>query len=134
MEYRVGCRFWQTLCEEAELDEYCKPLDSWSEQNMHSKQIKHGVGVYFKELYGRFAPRAVVVDLDPATADYIATSHRSGCRSHEKIFNNASCIVGQKGTGFGFAKGHYTAGAEIIGQCTDAVRSEVERCALHFTS
>jgi tubulin beta len=81
------------------------------------------INVYFSEATGgRFVPRAVLVDLEPSTIDYIKAS-RVGA-----LFRPDNFVSGSSGAGNNWAKGHYTDGAEIVDGVLDVVRKEIEGC------
>lgn len=81
------------------------------------------INVYFDEATGgRFVPRAVLVDLDPASMN----SARSG--PFGQLFKPDSFVYGQAGAGNNWAKGRYTEGAEIADAVLDLTRKEAEGC------
>jgi tubulin beta len=68
-------------------------------------------------------PRAVLVDLDRFELARLSEQRRY------EYFREESFVRGDgSGTGSYFARGHYTAGAELVGEVVDAVRAEAERC------
>jgi len=113
---QIGCRFWQTICEESELDPTGKPLDSFNDV------VSDKVGVYYHNLNGRYVPRAVLVDLEPGTTEVIKAS------PYGSIFKADNFAFGQNGAGNNWAKGHYTEGAELVDKVLNIVRKEAERC------
>jgi len=113
---QVGCRFWQTICEESEIDPTGKPLDSFNDV------VSDKIGVYYHNLNGRYVPRAVLVDLEPGTTEVIKAS------PYGSIFKADNFAFGQNGAGNNWAKGHYTEGAELVDKVLNIVRKEAERC------
>ena len=57
---------------------------------------------------GKYVPRAVLVDLEPAVLESIKASKYGG------IFKPDNFVFGQSGAGNNWAKGHYTEGAELV--------------------
>jgi tubulin beta len=81
------------------------------------------INVYYNEASGgRYVPRAVLVDLEPGTMDFV----RAGPMG--QIFRPDNFVFGQSGAGNNWAKGHYTEGAELIDSVLDVVRKEAEAC------
>jgi len=112
---QVGCRFWQTICDETELDGTGKPRDTFNDI------VADKIDVYFHELNGRYVPRNILVDLEPGTTEVIKASPYGG------IFKQDNYAFGNNGAGNNWAKGHYTEGAELVDGVLDLVRKERER-------
>ena len=70
----------------------------------------------------KFVARATLVDLEPGTLDVIKASPMGG------IFKPDNFVFGASGAGNNWAKGFYTAGAELIDEVVDVVRREMEGC------
>lgn len=86
-------------------------------------QQRDKIDVFFSEASNnKYVPRAVAVDLEPATIDSI----RSGKLG--SIYRPDNLISGESGAGNNWAKGYYTEGAELMDQVLDVVRREVEPC------
>jgi len=89
----------------------------------HKKIVLDQIGVYFANSGGtNYVPRAVMVDLEPGTAQVLKESEIG------KIFKPDNFVFGASGAGNNWAKGHYTEGAEIIEEVMEVVRKEVENC------
>ncbi|KAF3809528.1 Tubulin beta-1 chain [Colletotrichum gloeosporioides] len=113
---QVGTAFWQTIHDEHGLDQ-----DGYFRGE--STQQSDRLSVYFSEASNnKYVPRAVLVDLEPATMDAI----RSGPLGN--FFRPDNMVHGQSGAGNNWAKGHYTEGAELVDQVLDVVRREAETC------
>ncbi|KAI8309183.1 Tubulin beta-1 chain [Colletotrichum sp. SAR11_59] len=113
---QVGTAFWQTIHDEHGLDQ-----DGYFRGE--STQQSDRLSVYFAEASNnKYVPRAVLVDLEPATMDAI----RSGPLGN--FFRPDNMVHGQSGAGNNWAKGHYTEGAELVDQVLDVVRREAETC------
>ncbi|KAK1707326.1 beta-tubulin, partial [Colletotrichum acutatum] len=98
---QVGTAFWQTIHPEHGLDQDGQFTGT-------DEQQSERLNVYFTEA-GRqkYVPRAVLVDLEPATMEAI----RSGPLGN--LFRPDNMVNGQSGAGNNWAKGHYTEGAEL---------------------
>ncbi|XP_045465324.1 tubulin beta chain-like [Harmonia axyridis] len=113
---QVGAKFWEVISDEHGLD----PCGNY---HGNSDLQLERINVYFQEASGgNFVPRAVLVDLEPGTMDSI----RSGCFG--RLFRPDNMVFGQWGAGNNWAKGHYSAGAEIIDSVMDVARREIETC------
>ncbi|KAH6688450.1 tubulin/FtsZ family protein [Plectosphaerella plurivora] len=113
---QVGSAFWKTIHGEHGLDQ-----DGVFRGT--SAQQSERLNVYFTEAdRQKYVPRAVLVDLEPATMDAI----RSGPLG--QMFRPDNLIFGQSGAGNNWAKGHYTEGAELVDQVIEVVRREAENC------
>lgn len=110
---QVSSAFWDTIIQEHGLD-----------YDGHLRDGNPGdrLDVFFQESSARkYVPRAVAVDLEPATIDVIRSGPLGG------MFYPDNLISGQSGAGNNWAKGYYTEGAEILDVVMDAVRREVEQ-------
>lgn len=80
--------------------------------------------VYFNEVgNGRFVPRSVLIDLEPGVLNSVQACPKMG-----KFFNPDGFVGAQDGAGNNWAKGYFTAGAEVIEDVLDQVRRGVELC------
>jgi len=70
----------------------------------------------------KWVPRAILVDLEPGTMDVIKASPIG------TSFKPDNMVFGANGAGNNWAKGHYTEGAELVEQCLDRIRVEMEQC------
>lgn len=113
---KIGTEFFEKIAKEHGLG----PDGSLSGNQVEKASAYFDTGSYNGKWW--YAPRAVVVDLDPATADYVKNSE------YGKTFRPDNIITGAKGTGNNYAKGHMTEGAEIATIIMDVVRKEKERC------
>jgi tubulin beta len=81
------------------------------------------IGTYFNQsMNGRYVPRAVLVDLEPSTLDFI----RGGL--YGQLFRPDNFAYGNPGAGNNWATGYYTEGQEIANSIMDVVRREAETC------
>ncbi|KAJ1919736.1 structural constituent of cytoskeleton [Mycoemilia scoparia] len=115
---QVGTSFWENIVAEHGI------TGDGSFEGNSSKQLER-INVYFNESHGgRYVPRSLNVDLEPAVIEGIKLSKIG------KLFAPDSYISGQSGAGNNWAKGFYTEGAELIDNVLESVRKEVERCDL----
>ncbi|KAH8828813.1 tubulin beta chain [Flagelloscypha sp. PMI_526] len=111
----IGCKFWESISAEHGLEH----TGTYTGQN--DLQLEH-IDVYFNELRSRkYIPRAVSVDLDPGTRDYVLQN------SIGRMFRPDNVVAGQSGGGNNWARGHYTDGAELAHPIIDIVRREAEK-------
>lgn len=131
---QIGATFWEKLLEEHNLMDN----GAFDKDNKEAAVDKDGdnepdvlekVDVYFqqtgdkqKKSNSKYVPRAVLIDLEPGTAEDIK-SMKFG-----PIFKPDNFIFGSSGAGNNWAKGHYTEGQEILSDVLDAIRKEVEIC------
>ncbi|KAI8641179.1 tubulin beta-3 chain [Parasitella parasitica] len=111
---QIGQKFWETISQEHGIDtngNYCGDNDLQLER----------INVFYNEgTEGKYVPRAVLVDLEPATMDSIRSS------PYGKIFRPDNFVNAQSGAGNSWAKGYYTEGAELVETIMDVVRKEAE--------
>nr|P32925.2 RecName: Full=Tubulin beta-2 chain; AltName: Full=Beta-2-tubulin [Geotrichum candidum] len=113
---QVSTAFWSTITDEHGLDAdgHLRPDASSLESDR--------LDVFFNEASNKkYVPRAVAVDLEPATLDAI----RSGPLGH--IYRPDNLISGESGAGNNWAKGFYTEGAELMDSVMDIIRREAEQ-------
>lgn len=81
------------------------------------------LNVYFQcAQSGRFVPRCVAVDLDPANIN----QYKNSCVG--KLFNPEYLISGHNGAGNNFAKGYFTDGCELLEPILESCRLQAEVC------
>jgi len=118
---QIGTAFWNTMRKEHHIKE--DGLFEGDKTKLEDKQRLDKVDVYFKETGSlRFVPRAVLVDLEPGTLDVIKSSPIG------KLFKQDNFVFGASGAGNNWGKGHYSEGAELVGEVEEAVRHEAEAC------
>ncbi|XP_031845030.1 tubulin beta-4B chain-like [Nomia melanderi] len=114
----VGGKFWQVIA-----DEHGLTPDGTFRGD--SEVLLQRINVYFSEGPGyRFAPRAVLVDSDPATA---SSSMSGPCGG---MFKPDNFVSGRGSAANNWAKGYCTEGAELAEATLDLVRAEAEACDL----
>jgi len=119
---QVGCAMWSELLKEHSLGTDGKVIGKRADADVADRLEK--VGVYFNETGNseRFAPRAILVDLEPGTIDVVKGLEFG------KTFKQDDQVFGNNGAGNNWAKGHYTEGAELVEQVIDRIRKNFESC------
>lgn len=111
---QLGTKSWQTICQE-----HC--IDALGNQVKGRDDELDRLSTYYTEgIGGRYLPRALLVDLEPGTADSVRASTLG------KLFKLENYVLGQSGAGNNWAKGHYTEGAELVDSVLDMMRLEIE--------
>jgi len=128
---QVGNQFWEKVLDEhclSKSGKFCPGSDrakvGTDKENTDKKPtVLEQVNVYFSSTNSQqFTPRAVMVDLEPGTAQVLKESPIGN------IFKPDNFVFGASGAGNNWAKGHYTEGAEIIEEVLEVLRKEVENC------
>ncbi|KAM6303605.1 LOW QUALITY PROTEIN: tubulin alpha-2 chain-like [Podargus strigoides] len=110
-------------CELYCLEHGIKP-DGIISSNASSEQADSSFGTFFSETgSGKYVPRALFVDLEPTVIDEI----RSG--TFRKLFHPEQLISDREDAANNYARGHYTAGREIIDSVVDRARRTAEQCS-----
>ncbi|KAL0074248.1 beta-tubulin, partial [Phycomyces blakesleeanus] len=110
----IGQQFWETISQEHGID----TTGAYAGDN--DLQLER-INVYYNEgSAGKYVPRAVLVDLEPATMDAIRSS------PYGKLYRPDNFVNGQSGAGNSWARGYYTEGAELIEGVLDIIRKEAE--------
>lgn len=113
---QVGSKFWETISADHGIDYTGKYVGT-------RPSDLNRIDVYYNEgSEGRYVPRAVLTDLEPAVVDNIRASPMGSLFRPENIIN------GESSAGNNWAKGHYTEGAELLDSVLDVVRKEAESC------
>nr|XP_055119627.1 tubulin beta-8 chain-like isoform X4 [Symphalangus syndactylus] len=113
---QIGTKFWEVISDE-------HAIDSAGTYHGDSHLQLERINVYYNEASGgRYVPRAVLVDLETGTMDYV----RSG--PFGQIFRPDNFIFGELGAGNDWAKGYYTEGVELMESVKEVVRKEAESC------
>jgi len=111
---QIGVAFWETVCLEHNIDTEGKFIGE-------DDVLLEKINVYYNEIQGgKYVPRAILVDLEPAVLDSIKNS------KYGNVFRPDNFVFGQSGAGNNWAKGHYTEGAELVDQVFDVIRKEAE--------
>ncbi|ODV89346.1 hypothetical protein CANCADRAFT_3974 [Tortispora caseinolytica NRRL Y-17796] len=115
---QIATAFWQGITQE-------HGIDKDGSLTKKSHEVSDRLEVFFSQVRDhRYVPRAIAVDLEPATLDTI----RSGPLGN--LYRPDNFIGGESGAGNNWAKGYYTEGAELADSVMDALRRETEQCDL----
>eukprot|EP01039_Chlorochromonas_danica_P010425 gene10424-11543_t len=113
---QIGQKFWEMISDE-------HGVDPTGVYHGDSDLQLECVDVYFNEATdGRYVPRAILMDLEPATLDCI----RAG--PFGQLFRPDNFVFGQNSACNNWARGHYSEGVELIDSVLDVVRKEAEAC------
>lgn len=78
---------------------------------------------FFEETdFGRFVPRAVLVDLEPLVVDEVRNNQ------YKHLFRPSSLVSGKEDAANNYARGYYTIGREVIKTVSEAIRKEANLC------
>jgi len=116
---RVNNSFWEEMMKEHNISFRTRKYDGDTD-SQHDDLGR--CNVYFEEKSSRFVPRAILVDLEPASEAVIKSSRMA------RMFRPENMAFGKTGSSHNWAKGHYTEGAKLIDEVMDIVRKEAERC------
>lgn len=112
---QIGTKFWETICAEHGLDNDGRYVGT-------NPLEKKGLNVYFNEASsGKYVPRSINVDLEPATMEAVRNS------AIGNLFRPDNFVNGQASAGNVWAKGHYTEGADLVDSVMELVRKEAEQ-------
>ena len=116
----VGDTVWQQYCAEHNIE-----CDGTMTKNKPKyKNCVRSVHCFFEEeADGRFFPRNLMISLDPEAIDNIENNS-----PYTEIYAPQYLMNSNEGSGHIFARGHYTAGKEIIDQFGDRLRKLVDNC------
>lgn len=110
----MGYDFWEGVCAEHAI----QPDMTCSDPDM--VDFNHS---YFEETdFGRWVPRAVLVDLEPGVLNAISNL------PYGQIFNPDFIYHEESGAGNVFASGFYSTGSEIIEEVMEGIRKQAEKC------
>ncbi|KOC68978.1 Tubulin beta-1 chain [Habropoda laboriosa] len=115
---KIGEKFWELISDE-------HGLNADGIFSGDSDLQLQRMNVYFVEgPVNRFVPRAVLVDLDPASLDDVLSG------PFGRLFKPENFAAGRAGAANNWAKGYYTEGADLADLALDLIRTEAEGCDL----
>jgi tubulin beta len=109
---RLGARLWELIAAEHGI----APTGQWAESDAFPREH---LGALFDEEGGRFLPRALLVDLDPASLAHVRASALAS------LFDTGAALVGDGGTGGSWAKGYHGAGQQLLERVAGAIAQKV---------
>lgn len=81
------------------------------------------VNTFFTETgTDKYVPRAIMVDLEPTVIDEIRTGE------YKSLFHPEQLITGKEDAANNYARGHYTAGKDVIRSLQDSIRKIADAC------
>ncbi|SCV73742.1 BQ2448_6172 [Microbotryum intermedium] len=83
-----------------------------------------GFSTFFSETgSGKYVPRSIYVDLEPSVVDEVKTG------KYKSLFHPETLITGKEDAANNYARGHYTAGKEVIDVTCDRIRRLADACS-----
>jgi tubulin alpha len=114
---QIGNSCWELYC----LEHGIEPTGQLTNPNVVNED---SFGTFFGETStGKRVPRAVFVDLEPTVIDEVRTGQ------YKQLFHPEQLISGKEDAANNYARGHYTAGKEIIDGVLDRIRKLTEQCS-----
>ena len=115
-DINVGHTVWQQYCAEHKID--CDGILSKNNDGDGCFRF------FFDETRtGRFVPRNVMISLDPESIENIQNNSK-----HKKMYDPNFMLYNNQGSGHIFARGHYTAGKQILDAFNDRIRRLIDTC------
>eukprot|EP01083_Nonionella_stella_P164265 543108_1 len=115
--------FISTMMLEHKIDKNGEFTGDWNTRNDKLLMLKNNVYFEHEKTHNKYIPRALFMDIDKTSVDAMKSSYLGSliCADHfmNGPFAEPSVL---------WAKGHYTDGAELIDECLDTVRRQVETC------
>ncbi|MBA0619358.1 hypothetical protein Godav_028546, partial [Gossypium davidsonii] len=115
---QVGNSCWELYC----LEHGIQP-DGMMPSEGNAGGNHDAFSTFFSETgSGKYVPRALFIDLEPTVMDEV----RAG--TYRQLFHPQQLISGKEDAANNFARGHYTAGRDIVEVCLDRVRKLADNC------
>ncbi|KAA3472198.1 tubulin alpha-3 chain-like [Gossypium australe] len=115
---QVGNSCWELYC----LEHGIQP-DGMMPSEGNAGGNHDAFSTFFSEAgSGKYVPRALFIDLEPTVMDEV----RAG--TYRQLFHPQQLISGKEDAANNFARGHYTAGRDIVEVCLDRVRKLADNC------
>jgi tubulin alpha len=109
---QIGNNCWELFCLEHGIDP-----DGQMPSDTSVGVAQDTFNTFFSETSsGKHVPRAVYVDLEPTVCDEVRTG------PYRTLYNPSQIISGKEDASNNYARGHYTAGKELIDKTMDYVR------------
>ena len=112
----VGHTVWQQYCAEHKID-----CDGILPKNNDDDGCFRSF--FDQTRAGKFIPRNLMISLDPEAIDNIQNNSK-----YKKMYDPNFMLYDNQGSGHIFARGHYTAGKEIVDRFNDRIRRLVDSC------
>lgn len=132
---QIGEKFWESILAEHGIDHGgyyrgSKPANDLGRSRVYFNETERGRGaaegaaVSSRSGETRYLPRALCVDLEPGVIQSMQ-SERGPLR---QLIAPSSFIHGINGASNNWARGHYTEGAELIGDVMERLHKQIEGC------
>jgi len=113
---QVGNACWELFC----LEHQIQP-DGMLQEGISAKD--NAFGTFFSSTpNGKQVPRALYVDLEPTVVDEVRVG------PYGKLFGRDQLISGKEDAANNYARGHYTAGKDILAPTLDRIRKLADQC------
>ncbi|KAL4483159.1 hypothetical protein ABPG74_019185 [Tetrahymena malaccensis] len=113
---QIGTKFWEAISSE-------HGIQSTGFYVGNSDVQLQNINIYYNEVQeARYIPRAILIDLEPGTIDYIKASALG------QLFMPDSFIYGQTGAENNWAVGYNTLGAQYVDNVKEIIRKQAESC------
>ncbi|KAI9591933.1 Tubulin/FtsZ, GTPase domain-containing protein [Syncephalis fuscata] len=114
---QIGNACWELYCQEHNISPDGQATDG----------LKSGTDNSFDTFFsesgsGKYVPRSIFVDLEPAVIDEIRTGE------YRQLFHPEQLISGKEDAANNYARGHYTIGKELSGAVNDRLRKLADNC------
>ncbi|OQS54413.1 TUB1 [Ecytonucleospora hepatopenaei] len=112
---QIGNACWELYCREHGINPDGSPSDSFVDDESCQS-------FFYRTSSNKFVPRSIFVDLEPGVIAEVMKGEYS------QLFHPDSLICGKEDAANNYARGHYTAGQEIIEPTLNAIRKIVDQC------
>lgn len=113
---QIGNACWELYCKEHGINPNGSPSDNFVDDESCQS-------FFYRTSANKFVPRSVLVDLEPGVISEVLRSEYS------QLFHPDSLICGKEDAANNYARGHYTAGQEILEPTLNAIRKIVDQCS-----
>ncbi|KAI9592679.1 alpha tubulin 6 [Syncephalis fuscata] len=118
---QIGNACWELYCLEHGIAPNGERSDVDSTVGSHNDK---SFSTFFSETgAGKYVPRSVMIDLEPAVVDEIRTG------SYRQLFHPEQLISGKEDAANNYARGHYTIGKELVESVVDRIRKLADNCS-----
>ncbi|ORD94656.1 TBA [Enterospora canceri] len=112
---QIGNACWELYCREHGINPDGTPSESFVDDESCQS-------FFYRTSANKFVPRSVMVDLEPGV---VAEVERG---EYAQLFHPDSLIAGKEDAANNYARGHYTAGQEMLEPALNAIRKIVDQC------
>lgn len=113
---QIGNACWELYCREHGINTDGSPSENFVDDESCQS-------FFYRTSSNKFVPRSIFVDLEPGVIGEVMRGEYS------QLFHPDSLINGKEDAANNYARGHYTAGQEIIEPTLNAIRKIVDQCS-----